>query len=735
MRRKRISHTLSHGSLHAFPDHIYNYSVNNSTNKGKSIFGQAYTHLISILIIIVLLLIEACGCKQTSEEKKGVGQDEKVLPRPAWISQDPLVFVGNWDSELLFRHRRGGDPLWQEEDYIKQHTEENVLNLKDMGVTMAILHFYKGFGIEAEKEHMEDAKKLAALCKKHGIKVGVYIGSTVGYETILLEKPEAAEWFVPDYLGNPVRYFWDQKQTFRKMVYFMHPGFIEYMKQVLRIAIEDLKVDLIHFDNTSGRAIPATFHHPMAVENFRTYLRNKYAPEMLKKRLGFSDVRYVEPPSYERPLSTIDDPLFQEWADFRCQQLADFYGVMGKYIHSLNPEVAVENNPAGATGTNSIWLYGVDHPKLLSHTDFFWSEEGNEASVNNEGVLISKIRSYKLASTLNNRVFTYTSGSKLLMAECMAYNRQIGMVGGLLAADNLPDGQRNYIKFFLKNFNYYHNINNVADVAILNSYATMAFNNDRPYQSTYLFEQALIQEKIPFDIIFDGNLKDLSKYRVLVLADQECLSDEKLELIRNFVDRGGGLVATEHSSLFTEWRQRRLEFGLNDLFHIKAPEWQEGSTEAVLNIPIQKNQGGKGRVVYIPEVQPSIPKPPTVAMTSRYWKLPVNWKDLIESVQWASGNSLSLTIEAPLTVTMEFTQKEDKSALILHLLNFDSRIPSVKNIKVDMQVPDGKRTSMITVLTPDGRSDEILRFKENGKRVEFTVPELSIYNLILMKLE
>ncbi|PYV26099.1 MAG: hypothetical protein DMG24_07815 [Acidobacteria bacterium] len=59
----------------------------------------------------------------------------------------------------------------------------------------------------------------------------------------------------------------------------------------------------------------------------------------------------------------------------------------------------------------------------------------------------------------------------------------------------------------------------------------------------------MIQALVPFDIIFDDNLKDLRKYRVLVLADQECLDDEKLGLIRKFVENGGSLVATEHSTL------------------------------------------------------------------------------------------------------------------------------------------------------------------------------------------
>ena len=102
-----------------------------------------------------------------------------------------------------------------------------------------------------------------------------------------------------------------------------------------------------------------------------------------------------------------------------------------------------------------------------------------------------------------------------------------------------------------------------ADVAVLHSYASLAYNNDRPYQSTWLFEQALIQSQIPFDIIFDEHLKDLSKYRVLVLADQECLDEKQCDLIRRFVQGGGGLVATEFTSLFTDRHVRRRDFELS----------------------------------------------------------------------------------------------------------------------------------------------------------------------------
>jgi hypothetical protein len=126
-----------------------------------------------------------------------------------------------------------------------------------------------------------------------------------------------------------------------------------------------------------------------------------------------------------------------------------------------------------------------------------------------------------MASKLGNRIFTYTAvpygglpggeaQMKLELAEAMAYNRQcLGMVGGILSVQKLPPSAQRYIQFFHKNFRLFHDVESAADVAVLHSFASLAFNNDRPYQSTWLFEQALIQAQVPFDIIFDQHLKDL----------------------------------------------------------------------------------------------------------------------------------------------------------------------------------------------------------------------------------
>jgi hypothetical protein len=200
--------------------------------------------------------------------------EETVSGSPrAWLENTPFVAVGSWDDMPIFFRRVGGHGTWEEANYRREHTEATVRKLKDLGVTMAIIDFFKGFGLEAEAEHISQAGKMAGLLHQHGIRVGLYVGSTIAYETFLAEEPSAQQWFVPDYLGRPVIY---GNQTFRKRVYFMHPGYVNYIKRVVRMGVEDLKADLIHFDNTSLQGRPEIFQHPLAVKEFREYLQSTW---------------------------------------------------------------------------------------------------------------------------------------------------------------------------------------------------------------------------------------------------------------------------------------------------------------------------------------------------------------------------------------------------------------------------------------------------------------------------
>ncbi len=689
----------------------------------------------------------------------GVGASQGNIPainsnrRAAWIEDWPLVIVGNWDDAPLFICRRGNIWTWQDEEYRSQQTEDTVKKLKELGVTLAVLCFYKGFGLVAERPYFNDARKMAALCHRFGIKVGVYVGSTISYEAFLLENPKAEDWIVSDYQGRPVTY---SRQQWRKRVYFMHPGYREYMKRVLRVAVEEVQTDLIHFDNTSNQAEPAIFQHPLAAKDFRAFLASKYTPDALEKRLGIRDPRYVLPPCPDWELATIDDPLFQEWTDFRCEMLSRYYQEMAAFIHSLNPQVAVVNNPArGLSGSNTYWQEGVDYPRLLAHTQAVWAEEGKLPHPMAGDILVSKIRTYQMAAKLNNRIFTSSTGLyggrpqsetqvKLDLAEAMAYNRQcLGMVGGIQTVQRLTEGAKKYIQFFGRNARLFRRTESAADVAVFHSFGTLAFNNDRPYQSTWLFEQTLIQAKIPFDIIFDQHLKDLSQYRVLILADVECLSEEQLNVIRAYVKKGGGLVATEWTSLYTEWRALKSNFGLGDLFQVEPPAFIDNGITVSLPVHQSKsdtgpvrNQTDGGRVVYLPEVKPSVAKPAMTPMANHYWALPLNAPELVDAVRWAGGGELALEVKAPPAVTTNLVSQRSSGAVLVHLVNYDvERTPKVENIEVWLRPPVHKKVMQVSLFSPDDDGVQTLPPITRDGKLGFVVPSLNTYSVVEIQWE
>jgi hypothetical protein len=79
---------------------------------------------------------------------------------------------------------------------------------------------------------------------------------------------------------------------------------------------------------------------------------------------------------------------------------------------------------------------------------------------------------------------------------------------------------------------------------------------------------ALIEARIPFEMVHDGLLDEehTSHLRTLILPNIAALSDEQCQQLREFVQRGGGLIATHESSLYDENGKIRADFGLADLF-------------------------------------------------------------------------------------------------------------------------------------------------------------------------
>ena len=122
---------------------------------------------------------------------------------------------------------------------------------------------------------------------------------------------------------------------------------------------------------------------------------------------------------------------------------------------------------------------------------------------------------------------------------------------------------------------YLRNEKPLARVALLHSEQTATYHQDvgrghRHEDHLLGMYHALVESRVPFELVHEAFLTPdrLAPFKVLILADAAALSDAQCAAIRDYVTRGGSLVATFATSLFDEFGNRRDDFGLSDVLGV-----------------------------------------------------------------------------------------------------------------------------------------------------------------------
>ena len=482
--------------------------------------------------------------------------------RPAWLERDGIVMAGSWEP-LPFRVRRDGSDGYtptaeQRAGYLREHSPEMIARLKDIGVNFVMMHCYKGGGLEAERESMADAVRFARLCHEAGLRVGVYnYSGAFIWELFFKEMPQARDWVVHDENGEPRQY---GRATYRYYWSRNHPDAQEFYRGLVRFAVDEMGVDLIHFDNY----VVGPGRDANSVQRFRRYLRDTFSPERLA-RMNVKDVNAVQPPMTGPP----DTLLRRAWLEFSCRSIADSYHEMARYARSLRPDILVECNPGGVGGRIAP---PVDHGRLLQGGEAFW-DEGHSPGYR-DGRLHSRICTYKVARLMGNAAFAYAT-TPLEMAESMAFNRDsLGCIcwfefGNIVdrpgSKEPVSPALQPFIRFFHARRDLLRGAEVVADVAVLRSFPSQVFADAKHAGLTARVEQTLIENRLPFQIIYQDQLADLKRYRTLVLAGCVALSDAHVRHIERYVESGGRLCIVGPAATHDEWMQPRDEPALGNL--------------------------------------------------------------------------------------------------------------------------------------------------------------------------
>jgi hypothetical protein len=310
------------------------------------------------------------------------------------------------------------------------------------------------------------------------------------------------------------------------------------------------------------------------------------------------------------------------------------------------------------------------------------------------------------------------------------------------------------------------------------------------------FYEALVEARIPFEMVHDRCLDAarLADFRTLILPNIAALSEEQCGQLRDFVERGGGMVATYETSLYDEWGVRRKDFGLADLFGARyAGRVEENMLNSYLALekePRALETNGEhgllrgfedaGRIVNAANqvevtaadesgvaplrVVPSYPDLPMESVFTRagaagkpgaylrqvgkgrviyfpgdidrtFWQvLDVDHGKLLRNaVEWATNEEARVLVEG--NGILDVAVWEQKDSMTVHLVNLTN--PMMMKGPVREIIPISRQK--VSVRVPDGRRVRRVHLlvaggevahRVEGERVVLDVPEIGLHEVV-----
>jgi hypothetical protein len=190
--------------------------------------------------------------------------------QPIWAAPGKIRFA-RWDggrietAKAMLSGWVGFNPPIP--DYVDSmtnwYTPRTARLLKEAGVNTITVTFSNGFSNQTERNHQEQLKEYIALCHREGIRVLAYESiANMFWEDMFENVPESKDWVRKDPDGKPTPYsagsYAKMGRVTRYMARLAHPGWREYLKKRIDLAIE-AGADGIFYDNNFNEYLFETY--------------------------------------------------------------------------------------------------------------------------------------------------------------------------------------------------------------------------------------------------------------------------------------------------------------------------------------------------------------------------------------------------------------------------------------------------------------------------------------------
>jgi Hypothetical glycosyl hydrolase 6 len=348
---------------------------------------------------------------------------------------------------------------------------------------------------------------------------------------------------------------------------------------------------------------------------------------------------------------------------------------------------------------------------------------------------------------------------------------------------------------------YLRNETPLARVGLLHSEQTAAeypgiAQGDRHEDHVLGMYHSLIESRVPFELVHEAFLTPdrLDRFKLLILSDAAALSDAQCRAIKDYVSRGGSLLATFSSSLYDEEGRRRRDFGLSDLFGVSFDGRVEGPMQnSYLSLDTDPATGARHSVlqglegtpriingVFRLAVRPTVDFPTPVTLIPTYPDLPMEdvyprvghtttrelylreigksrvvyipwdidrtlWdvmcvdhlRLLRNAIEWATNEPAPAIVQGPGLIDVTVWRQRD--SMTVHLVNLTNpmmmkgplrEVIPIGPQQVSVRLPDGARPKKVQLLTA-GKSVDV---KMTGQVAMLTVPSIDVHEVVAIDL-
>jgi len=645
-----------------------------------------------------------------------------------WVFQEGVRVFGMWEP-IYFERMRGRCGDNQKLIYDFKRSGTFLEHLARQGVSQVWFNWWKGYGLEHERECQDQVARLFPVCKDLGLRAVCYHSfGSLTFDTLLEEEPDAVNWIARTQSGQPtscqVTY-----QCFRHRPCFSSDGYLSYMEKVLARAV-DAGADGIHFDNIGMQSEPEACHCERCVRLFRESLQERYGGPLGEEVFGMRDFAHATVPWFNQhnPAGNFwraMAPHHWAWIDFKCHVLGRAARRLADFVHQRNPNAFVEMNACEGDGFASAFWRGNDYDLMYPKIEPVCDERSPAPRLNAKGAMIGPYRAKKWCRAFG--CAHWGTGHVLDFCEDLA-----------MSTAPLP--------FWKKYKDYQLRAVSRARVAVLRERNSLAYNRFDPWEETLAIEQYLIERRIPFDLVHNGQLAGLGgAYDLLIVAGAEVMADEVRDAIVSFVRGGGSLLLAGASGVYDRYyriRRQRVahvktmrdyEKALKPLnaFHELIGADPLGSGQAVI-----RRRKGKGRVAWLRAMAvdrlPHTPEHWTIG--DEWFMLPRNATEIDAAVAWLVPQGFGIQVDTHGRLYVHFAEREDTGEWLVHLVHHEHPQRTAR-ADVRLDVP-GEPAAIVSISIDDadeGYPERKEEFRLAGTRLTVPVEDIRAHRTLIVR--